>query len=85
MLLEDLCALLADDTVHPDALLQLDFKENRQALAPQVVAGFGISVSPIEKSVILSGGDFDAITALAGSAPAFALAMTPAIAAPLQS
>jgi glycerophosphoryl diester phosphodiesterase len=69
MLLEDLCALLADDTVHPDALLQLDFKENRQALAPQVVAGFGISVSPIAKSVILSGGDFDAITALAGSAP----------------
>lgn len=69
MLLEDLCALLADDTVHPDALLQLDFKENRQALVPQVVAGFGISVSPIAKSVILSGGDFDAITALAGSAP----------------
>ncbi|MFF2323062.1 glycerophosphodiester phosphodiesterase [Agrobacterium sp. NPDC058088] len=69
MLLEDLCALLADDAVHPDALLQLDFKENRQALAPQVVAGFGMSVSPIAKSLILSGGDFDAITTLAGSAP----------------
>ncbi|NTE84434.1 glycerophosphodiester phosphodiesterase [Agrobacterium tumefaciens] len=69
MLLEDLCALLAEGTVHPDALLQLDFKEDRQALTPQVVAGFGASVSPIAKSVILSGGDFDAITTLAGSAP----------------
>lgn len=69
MLLEDLCALLAEGTVHPDALLQLDFKEDRQALTPQVVAGFGASVSPIAKSVILSGGDFDAIATLAGSAP----------------
>ncbi|NTE37485.1 glycerophosphodiester phosphodiesterase [Agrobacterium tumefaciens] len=69
MLLEDLCALLAEGTVHPDALLQLDFKEDRQALTPQVVAGFGASVSPLAKSVILSGGDFDAIATLAGSAP----------------
>ncbi|UXS41065.1 glycerophosphodiester phosphodiesterase [Agrobacterium tumefaciens] len=69
MLLEDLCALLAEGAVHPDALLQLDFKEDRQALTPQVVAGFGASVSPIAKSVILSGGDFDAIATLAGSAP----------------
>lgn len=69
MLLEDLCALLAEGAVHPDALLQLDFKEDRQALTPQVVAGFGASVSPIASSVILSGGDFDAIAMLAGSAP----------------
>ncbi|WLD99353.1 glycerophosphodiester phosphodiesterase family protein [Agrobacterium leguminum] len=69
MLLEDLCALLAEGAVHPDALLQLDFKEDRQALTPQVVAGFGASVSPIAKSVILSGGDFDAIATLADSAP----------------
>ncbi len=69
MLLEDLCALLAHETVHPDALLQLDFKEDLQALTPQVVAGFGASVSPIASSVILSGGDFDAIAMLAGSAP----------------
>ena len=69
MLLEDLCALLAEGAIHPDALLQLDFKEDRQALTPQVVAGFGASVSPMAKSVILSGGDFDAIATLAGSAP----------------
>ncbi|MCZ7447347.1 glycerophosphodiester phosphodiesterase family protein [Agrobacterium rhizogenes] len=69
MLLEDLCALLASETVHPDALLQLDFKEDLQALTPQIVTGFGASVSPIAGSVILSGGDFDAISQLAGSAP----------------
>ncbi len=69
MLLEDLYALLAHETVHRDALLQLDFKEDLQALTPQVVAGFGASVSPIASSVILSGGDFDAIAMLAGSAP----------------
>ncbi|CUX64076.1 MULTISPECIES: glycerophosphodiester phosphodiesterase [Agrobacterium] len=69
MLLEDLSALLASETVHPDALLQLDFKEDRQALTPQIVTGFGVSVSPISGSVILSGGDFDAIAQLAGSAP----------------
>ncbi len=69
MLLEDLCALLAHETVHRDALLQLDFKEDLQALTPLVVAGFGASVSPIASSVILSGGDFDAIAMLAGSAP----------------
>ncbi|MFK3779755.1 glycerophosphodiester phosphodiesterase [Agrobacterium sp. NPDC089420] len=69
MLLEDLCALLASQTVHPDALLQLDFKEDRQALTPQIVSGFGTSVLPIAGSVILSGGDFDAIATLAASAP----------------
>lgn len=69
MLLEDLCALLTRETVHPDALLQLDFKEDRQALGPEIVTGFGVSVSPIAGSVILSGGDFDAIATLAGSAP----------------
>ncbi|MCZ4430429.1 glycerophosphodiester phosphodiesterase family protein [Agrobacterium sp. SOY23] len=68
MLLEDLCALLAEGVVHPGALLQLDFKEDRQALTPQIVAGFGASVSPIAGSMILSGGDFDAIAMLAGSA-----------------
>ncbi|MGV1987165.1 glycerophosphodiester phosphodiesterase [Agrobacterium sp. 22-221-1] len=69
MLLEDLCALLAEDTVHPDALLQLDFKEDRQALTPQVVAGFSDSIAPLVGAMILSGGDFDAIATLATSVP----------------
>lgn len=69
MLLEDLCALLVEGAVHPDALLQLDFKEDRQALTPQVVAGFSDSIAPLVGAMILSGGDFDAIATLATSVP----------------
>lgn len=69
MLLEDLCALLAQNQPHPDALLQLDFKEDSAALTPEVVANFGATVGPVARSLILSGGDFDAISLLANSAP----------------
>jgi len=69
MLLEDLCALLANEAPHPDALLQLDFKENFAALTPEVVANFGAAVGPVARSMIVSGGDFDAISTLAKSAP----------------
>ncbi len=69
LLLEDLCDLLAREDVHPDALLQLDFKENLAALLPQIAANFAKSVAPIVGSLILSGGDFDAIATLARSAP----------------
>lgn len=69
MLLEDLCALLAKEAPHPDALLQLDFKENSPAVTPEVVRNFGASVGPVARSMILSGGDFGAISALAKSAP----------------
>lgn len=69
MLLEDLCALLAQNQPHPDALLQLDFKEDSAALTPEVIANFGATVGPVARSLILSGGDFDAISLLANSAP----------------
>lgn len=77
MLLENLCALLAREGVHPDALLQLDFKEDLQALTPQVVANFGESIAPIAGSLILSGGDFDAIALLAETAPGIAIGYDP--------
>lgn len=69
MLLEDLCALLAQNQPHADALLQLDFKEDSAALTPEVIANFGATVGPVARSLILSGGDFDAISLLANSAP----------------
>lgn len=69
MLLEDLCALLAKEAPHPDALLQLDFKEGSSALTPEVVANFGATVGPVAGSMILSGGDFNAISTLAGATP----------------
>lgn len=77
LLLEDLCALLAKEQIHPDALLQLDFKEDLEALTPQLVANFGVSVAPITSSLILSGGDFDAIATLAKAAPGIATGYDP--------
>lgn len=69
MLLEDLCALLADRGVHPQAVLQLDFKEGFDALTPKMIANFSRCVAPIADAMILSGGDFDAIAALAVATP----------------
>jgi glycerophosphoryl diester phosphodiesterase len=83
LLLEDLCALLAREGAHPDALLQLDFKEGFQALTPQVVASFGASVAPVAASLILSGGDFDAICALAQAAPGLVTGYDPCYGEPL--
>lgn len=77
LLLEDLCSLLVLKGVHPDAILQLDFKEDLQALNPQVVANFGASVEAIKKSLILSGGDFDAIAILAEVVPGIATGYDP--------
>lgn len=77
LLLEDLCGLLAREGAHPDALLQLDFKEGFSALNSQVIANFGKSVAPIIGSLILSGGDFDAIAALAKAAPGIATGYDP--------
>lgn len=77
LLLEDLCALLAKEQIHPDALLQLDFKEDLEALTLQLVANFGVSVAPIASSLILSGGDFEAIATLAKAAPGIATGYDP--------
>ena len=57
MLLEDLCVLLAENGAHPEALLQLDFKESMAALTPEVIDNFARAVLPVAGSMILSGGD----------------------------
>ncbi len=77
LLLEDLSTLLAKEGVHPDALLQLDYKEDLQALSPQVIANFTEAAAPIAGSLILSGGDFDAIATLAKAAPGIATGYDP--------
>lgn len=69
MLLEDLCDLLVKTPPHPDALLQLDYKEDRKALDPETVAKFGRSVSPVARNMIVSGGDAEAIRILTDAAP----------------
>ncbi|MDS7594825.1 glycerophosphodiester phosphodiesterase family protein [Agrobacterium tumefaciens] len=77
LLLEDLRTLLSREGVHPDALLQLDYKEDLEALTPQAIANFGKSAAPIAASLILSGGGFDAIQALAKAAPGIATGYDP--------
>lgn len=69
MLFEDLCALLAEQKPHPEALLQLDFKEDLAALSPEIVHNFAVTVSPVARSIILSGADPSANRLLTQSAP----------------
>lgn len=57
MLLEDLCQLLAEGSVHPDALLQLDYKEDWRVLDESALAAFRRSVGPVARHMILSSGD----------------------------
>lgn len=69
MLLDDLCALLAQNPPHPDALLQLDYKENQGQLAPATVEAFARSVGPVARSMILSSGEADSVRLLTGATP----------------
>ena len=46
MLLEDLAALIARDGAHPEALLQLDYKEDAAALTPRAIATFAAALDP---------------------------------------
>lgn len=69
MLLEDLCALLTEQQPHSQALLQLDYKQDRAALDAETIRRFGDSVGPFGAHMILTGGDADAINALARTAP----------------
>jgi glycerophosphoryl diester phosphodiesterase len=64
MLLEDLAALLASEGAHPDALLQLDYKEDAAALDPETIAGFAEALAPVARSFILSSGDATSVNML---------------------
>lgn len=64
MLLEDLCALLAQGGLHPDAVLQLDYKEDWKVLDETAVASFKASVAPVAGHMILSSGDAEAVRLL---------------------
>lgn len=70
MLLEDLCTLMASGTVHPDALLQLDYKEDAAALDAQTIANFARAVTPVAANVIVSSGDAEAVDLLRRAVPA---------------
>jgi glycerophosphoryl diester phosphodiesterase len=76
MLLEDLCALLEATPPHPDALLQLDFKEG-QRLDDATVAAFGRIVRPVASSMILSSGEADSVRRLTEAAPGIHIGYDP--------
>ena len=77
LLLEDLCALLRRDPPHPDALLQLDFKQDMAALDAQIIAGFGKAIGTLGRHMILSGGDLEAVIALTRAAPGLRMGYDP--------
>ena len=69
MLLEDLCALLAATPPHPDAVLQLDYKEGQGPLDAAIIATFARSVAPVARTMILSSGEADSVRLLTDATP----------------
>jgi len=79
MLLEDLCALLADGAgFAPDGIVQLDLKEEAPgALGPREIAAFAAAVAPVAKYFILSGGSAANVALLADAVPSLAVGYDP--------
>lgn len=69
MLLDDLCRLMASGTVHPDALLQLDYKEDATVLDAQALDNFARATTPVAGNVIVSSGSAEAVALLTGAVP----------------
>lgn len=69
MLLDDLCALMASGTLHPDALLQLDYKQDETVLDDRAVANFARATRPVAGNLILSSGSAAANRRLAAAVP----------------
>lgn len=69
MLLNDLCALMAEGQVHRDALLQLDYKEDETVLDARAVDKFAEAVGPVAGNMIVSAGSAKAIDLLTAAVP----------------
>jgi len=79
MLFEDLCALIAaGDGISPEAVLQLDLKEeDPAALGSREIASFAAAVRPIAGHFILSGGSAATMDQLAEPVPELAVGYDP--------
>lgn len=77
MLLDDLVVLLDGGEIHPDALLQLDLKENLAALSPRAAQRFRETLQPVARHVVLSGGDAAAVRLLARDLPGLMVGYDP--------
>jgi len=77
MLLEDLAVLLAGRCLHPEALLQLDFKEDAASLTPRSVETFAQALSGIASHFVLSSGDAEAVSLLTAATPGLRIGYDP--------
>nr|WP_210756458.1 glycerophosphodiester phosphodiesterase family protein [Gordonia paraffinivorans] len=77
LLLEDLTDLLTGIEIAPDALLQLDFKEDAAALDDRAVEIFAAGVAPFASHYILSCGDAAAVERLTSAAPGIRVGYDP--------
>lgn len=77
LLLRDLVSVLSAETLPESALLQLDLKEDVGAITQDVIARFGQEAGPVARHLIVSGGDFEAVTRLASAAPGIAVGYDP--------
>jgi glycerophosphoryl diester phosphodiesterase len=75
--LDALAGALAAPTPHPEALLQLDLKENAAAIDDRSIARFAEAVAPIARSAILSAHDVLAVRRLAQAVPGLAVGYDP--------
>lgn len=69
MLLDDLCTLMAKGTMHPEALLQLDYKEDETVLDARAVENFARATAPVARHMIVSSGSAKAVKMLTDAAP----------------
>jgi len=77
MLLEDLCALLAATPPHPDALLQLDYKQNESVLDEATIASFARIVGPVARNMIVSSGSATSVRLLTDATPGLHIGFDP--------
>jgi glycerophosphoryl diester phosphodiesterase len=68
-LLGDLCTHLSGTRIGDGALLQLDLKETSETLTEADIHAFAQNVAPVQRHLILSGGDAKAVTRLAQALP----------------
>ena len=69
LLLDDLCALMTKGTVHPEALLQLDYKEDETVLDARAIENFARATRPVAKNMIVSSGSAPAVRLLTDAVP----------------
>lgn len=69
MLLDDLCKLMASGAVHPDALLQLDYKEDETVLDTRAIDNFASATAPVARNMIVSSGSAVAVKMLTDAVP----------------